>query len=270
MTLVIEIGVPFLIFAPRRLRLFGAACLLTLQVLILLTGNYAFFNILTIALCLFLFDDQAFGRAARPLAPQPRPQRVAAALLAAVILILGLTQLIETFNRRRSRCASKVRAPRRAISNRELLRSVRRDDDHPSGNHRRRIGRWRKNGSLTSFRYKPGDLRRAPRWAAPHQPRLDWQMWFARSAIIERNLVRRVQRSVCSKARRSVTHSPKKIHSRSPASPTFVRASMNILSPPSRPGDEPANGGRQKRLGDYLPAIGLRQTALLESTPSRK
>jgi len=30
-----------------------------------------------------------------------------------------------------------------------------------------------------SFRYKPGDLGRAPRWAAPYQPRLDWQMWFA-------------------------------------------------------------------------------------------
>jgi hypothetical protein len=29
------------------------------------------------------------------------------------------------------------------------------------------------------FRYKPGDLRRAPPWVAPHQPRLDWQMWFA-------------------------------------------------------------------------------------------
>jgi hypothetical protein len=29
------------------------------------------------------------------------------------------------------------------------------------------------------FRYKPGDLRRAPRWVQPHQPRLDWQMWFA-------------------------------------------------------------------------------------------
>jgi hypothetical protein len=29
------------------------------------------------------------------------------------------------------------------------------------------------------FPFKPGDLRRAPRWAAPYQPRLDWQMWFA-------------------------------------------------------------------------------------------
>jgi hypothetical protein len=29
------------------------------------------------------------------------------------------------------------------------------------------------------FKYKPGDLRRRPSWVAPHQPRLDWQMWFA-------------------------------------------------------------------------------------------
>jgi hypothetical protein len=29
------------------------------------------------------------------------------------------------------------------------------------------------------FKYKPGDLNRAPPWVAPHQPRLDWQMWFA-------------------------------------------------------------------------------------------
>ena len=27
------------------------------------------------------------------------------------------------------------------------------------------------------FRYKPGPLGRAPPWVAPHQPRLDWQMW---------------------------------------------------------------------------------------------
>ena len=29
------------------------------------------------------------------------------------------------------------------------------------------------------FRYKPGDVMRAPLWNIPHQPRLDWQMWFA-------------------------------------------------------------------------------------------
>jgi len=29
------------------------------------------------------------------------------------------------------------------------------------------------------FRYKPGDPDRRPGFVAPHQPRLDWQMWFA-------------------------------------------------------------------------------------------
>jgi len=29
------------------------------------------------------------------------------------------------------------------------------------------------------FKYKPGPLDRPPPWVAPHQPRLDWQMWFA-------------------------------------------------------------------------------------------
>ncbi len=29
------------------------------------------------------------------------------------------------------------------------------------------------------FKYKPGDPLRRPPWVAPHQPRLDWQMWFA-------------------------------------------------------------------------------------------
>ena len=33
--------------------------------------------------------------------------------------------------------------------------------------------------SAYEFTYKPGDLRRRPPWVAPHQPRLDWQMWFA-------------------------------------------------------------------------------------------
>src|SRR2546429_6880738 len=29
------------------------------------------------------------------------------------------------------------------------------------------------------FKWNPGEVRRARRFVAPHQPRLDWQMWFA-------------------------------------------------------------------------------------------
>ena len=36
------------------------------------------------------------------------------------------------------------------------------------------------------FRYKPGPLNRPPLWNIPHQPRLDWQMWFAALGGVER------------------------------------------------------------------------------------
>jgi hypothetical protein len=68
-TFVIELALPFLIVAPRRLRALACAALVALQALIGATGNYGFFNLLTIVLCLTLLDDQALdalGRALRP------------------------------------------------------------------------------------------------------------------------------------------------------------------------------------------------------------
>jgi hypothetical protein len=37
------------------------------------------------------------------------------------------------------------------------------------------------------FRWKPGDVTRPPAFVAPHQPRLDWQMWFAALETCEEN-----------------------------------------------------------------------------------
>jgi hypothetical protein len=37
------------------------------------------------------------------------------------------------------------------------------------------------------FRFKPGDVQRPPAFVAPHQPRLDWQMWFAALDTYEAN-----------------------------------------------------------------------------------
>src|SRR5437667_11067441 len=36
-------------------------------------------------------------------------------------------------------------------------------------------------------KWKPGDVMRAPGWCAPHQPRLDWQMWFAALRSYQQN-----------------------------------------------------------------------------------
>lgn len=37
------------------------------------------------------------------------------------------------------------------------------------------------------FKWKPGDLKRAPGYVAPYQPRLDWQMWFAALGGLQEN-----------------------------------------------------------------------------------
>ena len=68
----VELGAPFLLFAPRRLRLIGVASLLMLQALIALTGNYCFFNLLTASLCLLAVDDAVWPRFGRK--PRVRPE----------------------------------------------------------------------------------------------------------------------------------------------------------------------------------------------------
>jgi hypothetical protein len=59
---VVEIGVPFLIFSPRRLRIAAAFALVSLQAGIAATGNYGFFNLLSMVLCVPLLDDAFLAR----------------------------------------------------------------------------------------------------------------------------------------------------------------------------------------------------------------
>ena len=57
-----RILVPFFIWAPRRSRFLAFVLFVSLQIMIALTGNYCFFNLLTIALCFLLLDDIQFAR----------------------------------------------------------------------------------------------------------------------------------------------------------------------------------------------------------------
>ncbi len=188
---VIEIGVPFMIFLPRRPRLFAFILLVFFQLLILLTGNYNFFNLLTIALCVSLLDDAFLERffpkrmieAGMPQWTRPRIrriQRLASSLVALLILLVSGIWMVETFRDFRSlspRMQNILRVSMRfgSINNYGLFRSMttRRPEIIVEGSNDRRT--WRPY----EFRWKPGDRRRRPGFVAPHQPRLDWQMWFA-------------------------------------------------------------------------------------------
>jgi predicted DCC family thiol-disulfide oxidoreductase YuxK len=186
-TLVIELGSVFLIFLPRRLRAAAACCVLLLQSLIVLTGNYNFFNLLTMLMCVFLFDDAALRRWAprwlesRAQSRAPLPSRRATAIAAALALVVvpvGLNRIWQTAARADLPVLGAVT---RAVSPLFIVNpyglfavmTTTRPEIVIEGSADGRV--WREY----VFRYKPGPLSRPAAWNIPHQPRLDWQMWFA-------------------------------------------------------------------------------------------
>ena len=180
----VELVIPFLIFAPRRLRTIGCIGLIGLQVLILLTGNYCFFNLLTIALCLLLIDDVTWkGLLSKRFMPNFQsvggaPHRYRRVCIAVVAMLLFLLSSVrfggQLFRDVRFPDVAWLR-PFRSVNTYGLFADM--TESRPE------IIVEGSNDRITwetyQFRWKPGDLKAAPKWVAPHQPRLDWQMWFA-------------------------------------------------------------------------------------------
>jgi hypothetical protein len=178
----VELVIPFLIFAPRRMRVFAVWCFLGLQVLIFLTGNYTFFNLLAMALCLFLWDDRDFERWLPPggtacptkIGRASKLGKSVVAGVAILVVAIGLSRMVETFLSLPVFIV-KYTAPFEIVNSYGLFAVMTTERPEIQVEGSMDGEEWR----AYSFRYKPGDLARAPRWAAPYQPRLDWQMWFA-------------------------------------------------------------------------------------------
>ena len=99
----IELILPFLIFCPRRLRFFAAFGILLLQSCILVTGNYNWFNLQTMLLCLPLFDDAALQtilprrlvRLLQVRAQNRPPRRAVTVVVGALALLIVFCSLVE-------------------------------------------------------------------------------------------------------------------------------------------------------------------------------
>jgi lipase maturation factor 1 len=175
--LFIELVVPFLFFAPRRWRFLAAGAALFLQTLIFLTGNYTFFNLLTISLCVFLLDDRALEKV-HSRARTARTNAIAVWAGAIVILVLSVSELHQMFFDApfdTENALVRIAGPFQIANTYGLFASM--------TTTRPEIIVQGSDDGVTwldyQFRYKAGDLSQAPRWVAPYQPRLDWQMWFA-------------------------------------------------------------------------------------------
>jgi hypothetical protein len=235
-TLLLELAVPFLIFGPRRGRLFAAFAFSFFQICNAATANYGFFCYLAAALNVFLLDDvdveRAGARAARylpgrirrgvgrllsfrarsPSAPsaERRPSKPVVWLgraAAALFVLVSLTDALYAFTEPGP--ALTIVAPLfelnqrfRLVNSYHLFASITReriepelqtlaegeplgsppDDAQPLGSppdgagprDMADDGRW----TPQDLWHKPGDPRRAPDFVAPHQPRVDFQLWF--------------------------------------------------------------------------------------------
>jgi len=202
--LVVEIIAPFFIWAPRRPRLVAAGLMIFLQIVIALTGNYCFFNLLTIALCFLLIDDAAIGRGmegrapANPASQELRPSNTKSistrwatyAAIAVIVVTFPINAwLIFSAFKPQSRPPGRLAdfyeqlEAFRIVNGYGLFRVMTKDRGEIVIEGSADGINW----APYEFKWKPGDVKRAPGWCAPHQPRLDWQMWFAALETPEQN-----------------------------------------------------------------------------------
>jgi hypothetical protein len=175
---LVELVLPFLMWGPRAVRTAVFAVMVGMQIAILLTANYGFFNYLSIALALFVLDDGHLG--APDVAADPPPRRSAPfAVLAGGLVVLSLVQFVPLVPVLRRLDAAlfpvrRVLATFRSINAYHLFA-------HMTLVRREAVIEGSEDGSTWlpyEFRYKPGDPERPPPFVAPHQPRVDFQLWF--------------------------------------------------------------------------------------------
>ncbi|KAJ1062590.1 hypothetical protein K5549_018667, partial [Capra hircus] len=229
-TFLIEIAVPPLFFAPvRRLRLAAFYSQVLLQVLIVITGNYNFFNLLTLVLATALLDDThlaatlalllelavygllaygvvhcfglevdweqhvvrsrttfTFHQFSQWLKMVTLPTMWLGAASLAWELLTALWRWVQVRGSLQKLCAAVPLSVLGTATVALFLISLVPYSYMEPSSHAwvgREGGASRAEGDPArqeiEFMYKPGNLSRPPPIVVPHQPRLDWQMWFA-------------------------------------------------------------------------------------------
>jgi hypothetical protein len=177
-----QLVVPWFLFFPQPIATLAGIVIIGTQSWLLLSGNFAWLNVVTIALAISAFDNAALGRIF-PLGPygsQDTPSWYLGMVLAVTALIVFLS----------------YRPARNLLSRRQIMNASF-DPFHI-------VGTYGAFGSVTKerleiviegtadqvltpetvwreyeFKGKPGDLKRRPPQVAPYHLRLDWLMWFA-------------------------------------------------------------------------------------------
>jgi lipase maturation factor 1 len=191
-----ELIAPVFLFTGKRFRVWAAAVIVALQVLIALTGNYTFFNYLAIVLCLSVLEDAWWperirglikSRAEHRFQPRwPRMQRYVSVALLAVLVPVSLMVAFQSLSLGVPAGVSRLLdwiAPFGLVNAYGLFANMTTTRPEIIVEASMDGQSWQEY----EFRYKPGNLKREPQFVAPYQPRLDWQMWFAALGSYQEN-----------------------------------------------------------------------------------
>ncbi len=192
-TFAVELVLPWLLFGPRRARMLFAGGAVLLMLFVGATGNYGFFNLLSIAILVMLVDDALLrrlvprrlrARVPDPAHPAPRPprrrvRRTAIACAIPFVLLGGLRcwqRLDRDFDPPGPVRELLARTYRLHSTNAyglfEVMTTARPEVQLEGSRDGRTWTPYR-------FRWKVGDVDEVPGVTGLHMPRLDWQMWFA-------------------------------------------------------------------------------------------
>ncbi|WP_111720877.1 lipase maturation factor family protein [Homoserinimonas sp. OAct 916] len=187
-----QLVVPFFLFAPQPVASIAAAIVILTQLWLVVTGNFAWLNWITIVLAFAMVSDQAV-HAVLPFVPVGAGEISGTASGAAsatpvwwLVIVLAVTVLLVVLSW----------WPLRNLFSRHQLMNA-------SFNRWQLVNAYGAFGSVTKrrievvvegtldavphdgatwreyeFKGKPGDVRRIPRQFAPYHLRLDWLMWF--------------------------------------------------------------------------------------------
>jgi hypothetical protein len=178
-----QLVVPFLLFAPQPIASIAGAVIVVTQLWLVLSGNFSWLNVLTVAIAVSALDDAAL----RHVIPVARPATLATgsrwfhSIVVAVAVLFAVLSYWPTRNLFSRRQRMNYTFNRLHLANtygafghitrerREVIIEGTDDiDDEPTTV-------WKEY----EFKAKPGDPRRRPPQVAPYHLRLDWLMWFA-------------------------------------------------------------------------------------------
>ncbi len=193
-----ELVIPFFIFFPRKLRRLSGLFLIIFQLLIILSGNYGFFNILTIIICITLFDDQflkrlhnkKFIRLSNNVEKLVYFQKIKFGFSLALLICFLYTFLVFMGRDFQGNMASNInKNEKRSLFGQKIIDAAQVSRSMNAYGLFRVMTTTRpeifielqsqdSSWSNVDFNYKPGVEKKRPKFFFPHMPRLDWQMWF--------------------------------------------------------------------------------------------